>query len=107
MRTSGIALPETELEFKRTTQAVVEFTTKTVLVELGLIKPYLSLNEAYSMYGEGTVDRWVREGLVHKIKDGEGNSPVRISRVEIEAVAQTSNRAEWYVEFYTQKNKKS
>jgi hypothetical protein len=106
MRTSGIALPETELEFKRTMQAVVEFTTQTVLTKLGLLKPYLSLNEAYIMYGEGTVDRWVREGLVHKIKDGEGNSPVRISRIEIEAVAQTSNRAEWYIEYYS-KNKES
>jgi hypothetical protein len=92
-----IRLPETELEMKNTIESVVVLTTKTVLSQLGLLKPYLSLNEAHKKYGEGTVDRWIREGLIHKIKDGNGNSPVRINRIEIESVAETSNRAEWYV----------
>ena len=100
MKGTKLILPESEIEFKKTIQAVVELTTQSVLTQLGLLKPYLSLNEAYKIYGEGTVDRWSREGLVRKIKDGEGNSPVRINRVEIEAVAQTSNRAEWYVNYY-------
>jgi hypothetical protein len=95
-----IKLPETELEFKNALYTISELTAKSVLKELGLLKPYLSLNEAYSKYGEGTVDRWVKERLVRKIKDGEGNSPVRIDRIEIEAVAQTSNRAEWYISQY-------
>jgi len=100
MRRAGLILPESEVEFKKTIQTVTELTTYAVLTKLGLLQPYLSLNEAYKMYGEGTVDRWVREGLIHKIKDGDGNSPVRINRVEIESVAQTSNRAEWYIDYY-------
>ena len=103
MRNSKLILPESEIEFKKTIQTVAELTTEAVLVKLGLLKPYFSLSEAYNIYGEGTVDRWHREGLIHKIKDGEGNSPVRISRVEIEAVAQTSNRAEWYINYYSNK----
>jgi hypothetical protein len=103
MRSSKLILPESEIEFKKTIEVIVEFTTKAVLTKLDLLKPYLSLSEAYQAYGEGTVDRWLREDLIHKIKDGEGNSPVRISRIEIEAVAQTSNRAKWYIEFYKNK----
>ena len=97
-----LRLPESELEFQKTIQAVAELTTQAVLSKLGLLKPYLSLKEAYDTYGEGTVDRWIREGLIRKIKDGEGNSPVRINPIEIESVAQTSNRAEWYIEQHNQ-----
>jgi len=100
MKRTKLILPESEKEFKKTMQTIVEFTTETILTRLGLLKPYLSLNEAYKIYGEGTVDRWMRERLIRKIKDGEGNSPVRISRIEIEAVAKTSNRAEWYIDYY-------
>ena len=103
MKKTKLILPESEIEFKKTIQVVAELTTQAVLSKLGLLKPYLSLREAYETYGEGTVDRWLREGLIHKIKDGEGNSPVRISRLEIEATAQTSNRAEWYIEYYKNK----
>ena len=100
---AALILPESEIEFVKTMQVIVETTTQAVLAKLGIVKPYISLNEAYKTYGEGTVDRWVRQGLIHKIKDGEGNSPVRISRIEIESAAQTSNRAEWYIDYYKDK----
>ena len=97
-----IRLPESEIEFKDALQAAAELATETTLTKLGLLKPYISLNQAYKMYGTGTVERWHEEGLIKKIKDGEGKSPVRISRVEIEAVAKTSNRAEWYIRQYSE-----
>jgi hypothetical protein len=95
-----IIIPETEAEFELTILSIVELTTTKVLSELGLLKAYISLNEAYNKYGEGTVDRWCREGLIKKIKDGEGTSPVRISRVELESAAKASNRCAWYINNY-------
>jgi hypothetical protein len=92
-----IRLPESEIEFRNALIDAAQIATEKLLVDLGLLKPYFSLNEAYRKYGKGTVERWCRDGLVRKIKDGEGNSPVRIARMEIETVAKTSNRAEWYI----------
>lgn len=64
--------------------------------DLGLLKPYISLNQAYKTYGRKTVDRWADEKLISIIKDGTGTSKCRIKREEIELVAATSNRASWY-----------
>ena len=58
----------------------------------GHIKPYLKLREANRLYGPAVVKRWIQEGLVTAIKDGDRNASVRISRVEIAAVARTCNR---------------
>ena len=66
------------------------------MVEFGDLRPYMSLKEAYDKYGRGTVDRWIDEKLITRIKDGTGTSKVRISRAEIRSVADTSNRASWF-----------
>lgn len=92
-----IRLPESEAEFVKTLEAAAKVASVQALVSAGVIKPYVSVREAYRMYGEGTVERWCREGVIKKIKDGEGNSKIRISRVQLEAAAETQNRAEWYV----------
>lgn len=92
-----IALPKTERELASMLNAAAKVASVQALVSAGLIKPYVSLREAYRLYGEGTVERWFREGVIKKIKDGEGNSKIRISRVQLEAAAETQNRAEWYV----------
>lgn len=63
---------------------------------LGLLKPYISLREAYKQFGRATVDRWIAEGLVAVIKDGTSTSKCRIKREDIELVASMSNRASWY-----------
>lgn len=91
-----IRLPESEREFVKALEAAAKVASVQALVSAGVIKPYVSVREAYRMYGEGTVERWCREGVIKKIKDGEGNSKIRISRVQLEA-AETQNRAEWYV----------
>lgn len=92
-----IRLPETEAEFARSLEAAAQVASVQTLVSAGYLKPYISLREAYRLYGEGTVNRWIKEGVVKQIRDGEGNVKSRISRVQIEAAAQTQNRAEWYV----------
>lgn len=63
---------------------------------MGLIKPYISLNQAYKTYGRNTVDRWASEKLITIIKDGTGTSKCRIKRDEIELIASMSNRTSWY-----------
>lgn len=97
MRKAKIKLPESEREYIKALNSAAQVASVQTLVSMGYIKPYMSLRQAYNAYGEGTVNRWIKEKLIKPIKDGEGNSKVRIDRVQIEAVAQTQNRAEWYV----------
>lgn len=59
----------------------------------GLLKPFLKLSEAQRLYGEATVRRWIREGLINPVKDGDATSTVRIDRLQIEAVSKSANRA--------------
>lgn len=77
-------------------QDIVKITTHKVLIETGQLKPFISQNEAFRRYGRTTVERWIKEGLVKLIKDGDKNCDKRIDRVQIESVAHTSNRASWY-----------
>jgi hypothetical protein len=83
-------------EKRKLLEDLSEITVKRVLIELGQLKPYLSLRQAYKMYGEGNVERWRREGLVEVVKDGDKNSKIRIDRIQIECVAKSSNRASYY-----------
>jgi hypothetical protein len=83
-------------EKRKLLEDLSEITVKRVLIELGQLKPYLTLNQASKMYGRGTVDRWKREGLIKFIKDGANTSKIRIDRIEIECVAKSSNRASYY-----------
>ena len=62
------------------------------LVSIGALSPTLSKREAYRIYGEGTVKRWIEEGLLNIRKDGNNTSKCRISRLEIEALSNANNR---------------
>lgn len=77
-------------------QAAYAAGFKKAVAECGMLRPYISLKQAYRMYGQGTVERWADEGLIVKIKDGPGSSRVRIDRQQIELVAGESNRCSWY-----------
>lgn len=77
-------------------RAAYEAGFKKCAETLGILKPYLNLNQAYKLYGRGTVDRWANEKLITIIKDGTGTSKCRIKRDEIELVASLSNRSSWY-----------
>lgn len=57
------------------------------------LKPYISKKLAYQLYGRAIVDRWIKEGLIKEIKDGDNSSTVRIDRIQIEIIAKSSNRS--------------
>lgn len=77
-------------------QAAYEAGFARCMETLGELKPYISLNQAYKMYGRKTVARWISEGLIEIQKDGTGTSKCRVSRKDIELVASRSNRISWY-----------
>ena len=71
----------------------------------GDLSPTLSKREAYRIYGEGIVKRWIEEGLITVRKDGNNTSKCRISRLEIEALAKANNRIT-YLSTAERQNKK-
>lgn len=86
----------TDTEYRRAMMDAAEIAAQKVLMTTGHLKPFISLRQAYKAYGEGNVERWRREGLIQVIKDGDRNSKVRIDRLQIEAVARTSNRTSYF-----------
>lgn len=86
-------LPETEHEYLNSMVDVAELGARKILIELGLSKPYMKLREAYRVYGENVVKRWIAEGLLDVKKDGPRNASVRLDRMQLEAIAKTCNRA--------------
>ncbi|MDX9847482.1 MAG: hypothetical protein RBT74_10925 [Tenuifilaceae bacterium] len=88
-----LRMPQTELEYRNALIDAAEAGATKALMDVGLLKPYLKLREAYRLYGEAIVNRWIREGLVRVIKDGTRNASVRIDRLELLTVARTANRA--------------
>lgn len=89
----SLILPQTEIEYRNALIDAAEIGAKRALEQAGLIKPYLKLREAQRLYGESIVNRWIKEGLIKTIKDGNRTASVRISRTQIEAVAMASNRS--------------
>lgn len=73
-------------------QDAAEIGAARALAESGALKPFLSKQDAYRMYGQSDVDRWIKEGLITPRKDGNASAKWRIDRVEIKAVATASNR---------------
>lgn len=90
-----IQLPQTELEFRNALIDAAEIGANKALEQMGLIKPYLKLNEAKRLYGSAIVTRWQKEGLIEFIKDGDRNASVRINRIELETIAKTCNRSSY------------
>lgn len=85
-------LPKTETEYRNALIDAAELGAKKALQDAGVIKPFLKLKEAYRLYGESQVKRWLKEGLINPIKDGNNNAMVRINRIEIEALSKDNNR---------------
>lgn len=79
-------------ELKNLLQDANELGAKTVLIEFGKIPPFVSQSEAYRLFGEGRVKRWVKEGLIKRKKDGNNTSTVRYDRLELEILAKSNNR---------------
>jgi len=88
-----LPLPQSETEFRNALVDAAHVGAQKALVDLGLAKPYLKKNEAYRIYGARIVKRWIREGLVKEIKDGDRTASVRLSRIDLETIARTCNRS--------------
>lgn len=86
----SVTLEEYQLQNLLTTASTL--AVKRVLLELGLVKTFLSKTEAYKLYGRGTVERWISEGLIKPHKDGSDSSKVRLERMRLEALSASSNR---------------
>jgi hypothetical protein len=84
-----------EKTFKDMLSDCFEIGLKKGMIVCGQLKPYLKKSEAYKQFGRTKVESWISKGLVTEIKDGDGNSNIRIDRMEIEKVASTSNRASY------------
>ncbi len=83
------------------TQRCYDLGRITALIESGQLSRYISYNEATKPrskggYGRGTVDRWVNEGLLQKVKDGKNNSKVRFDRLKLAELDAKANRASWF-----------
>lgn len=89
-------LPETEIEFRNALIDAAEVGAAKALIEVGALKPYFKLSEAYRIYGSGIVKRWIKEGLITPIKDGDKNANIRIDRIQILTLAKTCNRASYF-----------
>lgn len=66
------------------------------MANFGHLSPYISLKQANDTYGRRIVARWIEEGLVEPIKDGDGHRKCRINREQIEIVASMSNRNSFF-----------
>ncbi len=87
-----LILPDTELEYKNALEKAAKAGSINTLISLGLLTPFLSMREAFKIYGESSVKRWIAQGAVTKNKQGEGNSKVQLSRIELETAALASVR---------------
>jgi len=82
-------------EFRQLVADIVEQTTKKVLTDLGLIKPFLSENQAGKIYGASNVRYWIKEGLIKYTQDGGSTSPKRLERSKLDILVRTANRAQY------------
>jgi len=77
-------------------RCVVKVAITGALIEVGVLPPFISQKKAYELYGEMNVRNWIKWGKVEKIKDGDKNCKVRLSRLELEAAAQAFSCCEWF-----------
>ena len=86
---------------EKITRSCYDLGRVSALIESGQLSRYVSYSEATKPrsrggYGRGTVDRWIDEGLIEKIKDGKGNSKVRLDRYRLAELDAHSNRGSWF-----------
>lgn len=83
---------EIDFEKKQLLIDVAEIVLKQYRIMKGEESSFISQREAYRLFGTGVVKRWVQEGLIKRKKDGSATSTVRYDRIELEALAKSSNR---------------
>lgn len=80
-------------ELRNLLKDAAELGATKALISVGQIPEMISQTDAYKLYGESVVKRWVREGLVKRHKDGDATSKVRYSRIDLDLLARSNNRA--------------
>ncbi|QNL49234.1 hypothetical protein H8S90_21225 [Olivibacter sp. SDN3] len=83
METKVYSLREAEIIAK----VAATLTAVDVLTRMGAIKPDLTKQEAYRIYGEANVNRWLGEKKITKRQSGK-NKHWRLERLELEAARQ-------------------
>lgn len=86
----------TERTLAEIIEASIQLGTVATLTRVGLMQPYISYTEATKIAGRSQIDRWVSEGLLDKIKDGEKNCKVRFLRERVHVLLAASNRKSWF-----------
>lgn len=81
------------------TTTEIQQVVNTTLIQLGLLKPYVTQAEAFRMYGRSKVELWVKEGWIKYLKDTETGSK-RFQRTELEEVASKNNVLNKYLKTY-------
>ena len=74
----------------------IELGANRALIEAGLLRSHLSGTQANKKYGESNVRRWIAGGLITPLKDGNKNSAVRLDRIQLDIVAKSSNRINYF-----------
>lgn len=79
-------------ETKRELQEFAELISIATLTKVGLLPEFINQSDAWLQFGKANVKNWVSWGIVKRIKEGERNTTVRYSRIELEAAARSNNR---------------
>ena len=69
-----------------------EVGAKRALIDLGMINSTLTKAQAYRSAGRAQIERWIKEGLLHPVRDSSGNARWRFDRHELDSVIKASNR---------------
>jgi len=68
--------------------SAAELAVTKALGKVGVIKPYLTRQEANRIYGRSNVDRWITSQVITKRQKGM-NKQWRLDRAELETIAAT------------------
>jgi hypothetical protein len=96
MKITGDIIEINTLEFKNLVSSSIALGIKQYLLEYKDLPRYISKNQAYERYSRRLVDRWIKEGLVKEIKDGDRQHKIRLDSIELEKIAAFSNRTSFY-----------
>lgn len=77
-------------QLKMLIREAAEMGAILALTQTGKLKPYLKKSEAFRKYGRRQVEHWVDQGLITIRKDGDHSAAWRIDRLELEAIARSS-----------------
>ena len=87
LRKKQQAMEITRSFFMNALKEAASYGASKALEDAGLLKPYVSMNQANKIHGKGTVKKMIDKGLIHPIKEGVKTSTIKIDRKELNAAA--------------------